>query len=330
MGTGIRSRFQVACPDTNQEELSMSLLASIKRSSAGAFLATFTILSSSVFAAKGSELTGVVGISPEGPDNFFVVRLASQEGMSISGIEFYNNDPMNPVQEVYAAVAIADELPRIDSPVTQLSVGAPAEGWIPATFSEPVEIPGAVLDVYLRLPAGSVRTGTGPGGGAGIGYLEDTGSLQSFVSFGGRSCSALSTEIALAVRISYAAGKRKPQSFNQLAHTNLTLHGREPNRSADQSQSRALLSNVQVQPNPMNPHTVIQFSSDTSGSAEVSIYDSRGRLVRDWRIEEVIVGQNSLSWKGRDDRGREVASGVYLIRVQTEADVVTAKLTVLR
>jgi hypothetical protein len=226
----------------------MSLQRSFNRLLVSAYLTALVVLSSVVFAARGSELAGVVGISPEGPDNFFVVRLTHQQGMSIAGIEFYNNDPLHPIQEVYAAEVDTDEVPRIDRPVTQLSVETPSEGWIAATFAEPVEFSGSALDIYLRMPAGSARTGSGIGGGAGIGYLDDVCMGRSYVSYGGRSFSALASDIALAVRISYTAGKREPRPFDQLTHTELNLRGGDSIRAADQSQPRALLSEVRGGP----------------------------------------------------------------------------------
>lgn len=67
-----------------------------------------------------------------------------------------------------------------------------------------------------------------------------------------------------------------------------------------------------VEPNPFNPRTSLRFSLAGDGEVDVHVHDARGRLVR--RIATGVhmeAGAHSLQWDGRDDGGREVASGVY-------------------
>ncbi len=68
-------------------------------------------------------------------------------------------------------------------------------------------------------------------------------------------------------------------------------------------------------PNPFNPSTWISFRLDRSGSPAVLIHDACGVLVR--RLEGGLLpaGPASLEWDGRDRRGREAASGIYLYRL---------------
>ena len=42
------------------------------------------------------------------------------------------------------------------------------------------------------------------------------------------------------------------------------------------------------------------------------------------------AGTHTLQWDGRDDQGRELASGVYMYRLQVETQVETRKLVLLR
>ena len=42
------------------------------------------------------------------------------------------------------------------------------------------------------------------------------------------------------------------------------------------------------------------------------------------------AGVHRVHWNGRDDRGRPLASGVYLYRLVTTENVQTRKLTLLR
>lgn len=69
-------------------------------------------------------------------------------------------------------------------------------------------------------------------------------------------------------------------------------------------------------PNPFNPQTTIRFSLPTAGRAQLSVYDMSGRLVRTLVNEHLAAGEHAVPWLGRNDRGREVASGVYLYRLE--------------
>ncbi len=66
------------------------------------------------------------------------------------------------------------------------------------------------------------------------------------------------------------------------------------------------------------------------GSAEVSVYDVRGRLVRHVARGDYAAGYQTAVWDGRDERGVRVAAGVYLLRAKAAGEVRTLKLAVLR
>ncbi|MBW6514877.1 MAG: choice-of-anchor J domain-containing protein, partial [Candidatus Syntrophosphaera sp.] len=70
-------------------------------------------------------------------------------------------------------------------------------------------------------------------------------------------------------------------------------------------------------PNPFNPHTQIRYSLERSGEVEIDIYNVRGQVVRRFAMSHDGPGYFNQLWDGRDARGREVASGVYLYRMRT-------------
>ncbi len=69
-------------------------------------------------------------------------------------------------------------------------------------------------------------------------------------------------------------------------------------------------------PNPFSDRTSLALSLPVSVDYRAEIYDAQGRLVK--RIGEGFAqaGDLSLTWDGRDGRGRPVAAGVYLARVR--------------
>jgi hypothetical protein len=83
-------------------------------------------------------------------------------------------------------------------------------------------------------------------------------------------------------------------------------------------------------PNPFNPSTTLRFSLPQAGEAELSVFDLMGQRVATLIHGPQEAGAHLLQWDGRDEQGRELASGVYLYRLQTGAQVETRKLLLLR
>jgi hypothetical protein len=71
-------------------------------------------------------------------------------------------------------------------------------------------------------------------------------------------------------------------------------------------------------PNPFNSLTRIPLSVPAGHHPEPSlvIYNVRGQTVRHLPLPLMENGGGVATWDGRDDSGREVASGLYLCRLQ--------------
>jgi M6 family metalloprotease-like protein len=87
-------------------------------------------------------------------------------------------------------------------------------------------------------------------------------------------------------------------------------------------------------PNPFNPETVIHFSIDceqlTTNPINISIYNIRGQHIRTLVNDILTMGDNFVSWNGRDDHNREVSSGLYFYRLQTGDITLTQKMILLK
>jgi len=68
---------------------------------------------------------------------------------------------------------------------------------------------------------------------------------------------------------------------------------------------------VSASPNPFNPSTTIGIAVARPGPVRVEIVDARGARVRALLSGNLSVGPHALTWDGRDDHGRAVASGAY-------------------
>jgi hypothetical protein len=83
-------------------------------------------------------------------------------------------------------------------------------------------------------------------------------------------------------------------------------------------------------PNPFNPRTEIAFTLARNGLARVTVHDTQGRRVAVLHDGELTPGRHSVTWDGRNDEGRQLPSGLYVVRVEAGDQVHTAKVTLLK
>jgi hypothetical protein len=72
-------------------------------------------------------------------------------------------------------------------------------------------------------------------------------------------------------------------------------------------------------PNPFNPSTTVSFDLPRQEMVVIRIYSVAGRLVKELVNEAMPAGRHQVTWQGRDDSGRRVASGLYMCRVAAES-----------
>ena len=83
-------------------------------------------------------------------------------------------------------------------------------------------------------------------------------------------------------------------------------------------------------PNPFNSQTVLSYFLLRPGLARLEVFALTGQRVGVLHQGPKKAGLHRLRWDGRDDRGRPLASGVYVYRLVTGDGVQTRKLTLLR
>ncbi len=86
----------------------------------------------------------------------------------------------------------------------------------------------------------------------------------------------------------------------------------------------------QNSPNPFNPETEISFGLARASRVTLGVYDLAGRLVQVVARGDYPAGSHSVRWDGRDASGREVASAVYICRLETETGVLTRRMLLLK
>ena len=87
---------------------------------------------------------------------------------------------------------------------------------------------------------------------------------------------------------------------------------------------------AQNYPNPFNSGTVIRFALPQSQDIALSVYNLVGQKVTTLLQGQRAAGSYAIHWDGRDDAGRDLASGMYLYRFQAGTQTETRKLLLLR
>ena len=83
-------------------------------------------------------------------------------------------------------------------------------------------------------------------------------------------------------------------------------------------------------PNPFNPETTIPFELAASGDASLSIYNLMGQKVTTLVTGYQPAGYHVVQWRGRDHSGQQVASGLYLVRLEADHRTATRKIALIR
>ena len=83
-------------------------------------------------------------------------------------------------------------------------------------------------------------------------------------------------------------------------------------------------------PNPFNPTTTIRFAIPERSFVTLEIFDLKGSSIARLVAEEREPGEHAVVWKGINDRGEKVGSGVYLYRLTAGAQTLSRKLVLLR
>ena len=84
------------------------------------------------------------------------------------------------------------------------------------------------------------------------------------------------------------------------------------------------------QPNPFRSALAVRYSLAAEGQVLLRVHDLTGRAVRTLANGAARPGRYSVSWNGTDDRGRELARGVYFCRFTAGDHRATEKLVLQR
>lgn len=130
---------------------------------------------------------------------------------------------------------------------------------------------------------------------------------------------------------------RAPIDADEASRPSPTIAGL---RAADASGARVELEVVRtaavaglqlgVWPNPVSSASQVSFRVPAGGSYSLGVYDLRGRRVRELRAGTAGDLGDVVAWDGLDAGGRELATGVYFVQLQSDRQVLTRKVVLAR
>jgi hypothetical protein len=83
-------------------------------------------------------------------------------------------------------------------------------------------------------------------------------------------------------------------------------------------------------PNPFNPTTTIRYSVPVQGRVRLRVFDLIGREVASLVDEQEVSGNYVVSWRGTDNYGMPLASGVYFYKLEGVGQEITKKMLLLK
>jgi hypothetical protein len=83
-------------------------------------------------------------------------------------------------------------------------------------------------------------------------------------------------------------------------------------------------------PNPFRKTTRITYELPERGPVSLVIYDNSGRMVRTLMNGWQNAGRCNINWNGKDDFGRECASGVYFYSIKTTENADIKKMIIAK
>jgi len=83
-------------------------------------------------------------------------------------------------------------------------------------------------------------------------------------------------------------------------------------------------------PNPFNPTTEIRYEVPFRDIVSINIYNLRGELIRSLMTGIHNPGYYSVIWDSKNNQGVDVASGVYIYRLETRNRSISKKMMLMR
>ena len=83
-------------------------------------------------------------------------------------------------------------------------------------------------------------------------------------------------------------------------------------------------------PNPFNRNLKIQYNIDFASDVNIEVHGVDGRFVKGFNMGKLASGKHSFLWDGTDSNGKLLSTGIYIISLNTENNIVNKKVLFLK
>ena len=83
-------------------------------------------------------------------------------------------------------------------------------------------------------------------------------------------------------------------------------------------------------PNPFNPATIITYDLAEFSPVELTVFDMRGRKIKNLFLGQQNPGQYKATWTGVDDYGKSVSAGVYIYKLKVSNKIFSRKMIMIK
>ncbi|MBN1780911.1 T9SS type A sorting domain-containing protein [bacterium] len=83
-------------------------------------------------------------------------------------------------------------------------------------------------------------------------------------------------------------------------------------------------------PNPFNPYTTLVYETSRTAAVTLSVYNLRGQRIGSLNPGIITAGIHHIRWNAQDSSGRNLPSGVYVVQLQAENQMICRKITIMR
>jgi len=92
----------------------------------------------------------------------------------------------------------------------------------------------------------------------------------------------------------------------------------------------ALTASLTAYPNPFNPSTTVSYYLPEAGPTQLDLYNLKGQRVKSIMRAEQSAGSHQITLSATDDQGRDLASGVYLLRLKGRGTSLKRVITLVK
>ncbi len=91
-----------------------------------------------------------------------------------------------------------------------------------------------------------------------------------------------------------------------------------------------IFSNYKIYPNPIKNSTYINYKLTKTSLIEIKIYNLKGELIKTLLDKKQSTGTYKIEWNATDKNGKEIKTGLYLIRLKAGKQIMTCSVEVIK